>query len=171
MSETTASQVLRVPFALTRAVRAPHLRRVRARDVDGVPAWTFDLVTNVRRFADGDSVADNYSAAVVALPRRVDGRVSISRRGFLRSPVPLAAPEVEAGTDALRRKFRVRSSSAQLAQALLDDEELCAWLAGPGSSYHYEIAHDRVLAYGWRRYLGGRGPLRAATAFAQRIGS
>jgi hypothetical protein len=24
----------------------------------------------------------------------------------------------------------------------------------------------RVLAYGWRRYLGGRGPLRAATGLA-----
>jgi len=33
----------------------------------------------------------------------------------------------------------------------------------------YEIVHDRVLAYGWRRYLGGRGPLRAALGLAQSL--
>lgn len=28
----------------------------------------------------------------------------------------------------------------------------------------YEIVHDRVLAYGWRRYVRTKGPLRAAAA-------
>jgi hypothetical protein len=33
----------------------------------------------------------------------------------------------------------------------------------------YEIVHDRVLAYGWRRWLGGTGPLRAALGLAAQL--
>jgi hypothetical protein len=35
-----------------------------------------------------------------------------------------------------------------------------------GSAKPYEIVHDRVLAYGWRRWLGGTGPLWAALGLA-----
>jgi len=77
-------------------------------------------------------------------------------------------PEVEDGTEELRHKFRVRSSSGPLAEQILVDR-MCAWLTGPGRGFHYEIAHDRVLAYGWRRWLGRRGPLRAALGLAAEL--
>jgi hypothetical protein len=162
-SKDEARRLLSVPFALTRSVRAPEagLRRVRIGECEGRPAWTFDLSINLRNFADGDTVANNYSAGVVELPARVDGRIALARKGFLRRAEQAAAPEVDAGTSELRRRFTVRATSEALAQQLLDDRA-CEWLTGPGRGFHYEIVHDRVLAYGWRRYLGGRGPLRAA---------
>jgi hypothetical protein len=47
---------------------------------------------------------------------------------------------------------------------------VCAWLtARPGRRFHYEIVHDRVLPYGWRRWLGAKGPLRAALGLATRL--
>ena len=67
--------------------------------------------------------------------------------------------------EALRRRFSVSATSPQLAAAVLS-EPVCAWLAGPGRGFHYELVHDRVLAYGWRRYLGGSGPLDAALHLA-----
>jgi len=81
----------------------------------------------------------------------------------------LSAPEVEAGTEELRRRFAVRATDPDLARLLLD-EATCEWLTGrSGRGFHYEIVHDRVLAYGWRRYLGGRGPLRAAVGLAESL--
>ena len=103
-----ARRLLAVPFALTRGIRAPEsgLRRFRARDAYGRRAWTFDAVINFRSAgSDGDTMADNYSAAVVELPARFDGRIGLERRGFLRQPESLSAPEVEAGTEGLRRRF------------------------------------------------------------------
>jgi hypothetical protein len=117
---------------------------------------------------DSDYSSDNYSAAVAQLPLRIDGRLALARTGFLRRPEHAAMPEVEAGTAELRRKFTVRSSSGALAQRILDDR-VCAWLSGPGRRFHYEIVHDRVLAYGWRRWLGRSGPLRAALGLATRL--
>jgi hypothetical protein len=75
---------------------------------------------------------------------------------------------VDAGTEDLRDKFRVRSASAPLAQQILD-ERVCEWLTGPGRGFHYEIVHDRVLAYGWRRWLGGDGPRKAALGLAAQV--
>ena len=167
-----ARRLLAVPFALTRGIRAPEsgLRRFRARDADGRRAWTFDAVINFRSAgSDGDTVADNYSAAVVELPVRFDGRIGLERRGFLRRPESLSAPEVEAGTEELRQRFAIRATDPDLARRLLD-EATCEWLTGrSGRGFHYEIVHDRVLAYGWRRYLGGRGPLRAALGLAESL--
>ena len=108
----------------------------------------------------------NYSAAVTQLPVRIDGRVALERRGLLRNPEESSAPEVEAGSEDLRDKFRVRSSSGELAERVLDPR-VCEWLTGPGRGFHYEIVHDRVLAYGWRRWLGGRGPRKAAVGLAE----
>jgi hypothetical protein len=168
-----ARSLLAVPFALTRSIRAPEsgLRRFRTRDAHGRRAWTFDVVINVRSAgSDGDMVADNYSAAVVELPLRFDGRVGLARRGFLRRPENLAAPEVEIGPEELRERFAIRASNPGLAEQILDDR-VSEWLTGrPGRGFHYEIVHDRVLAYGWRRYLGGRGPLRAALGLAESLG-
>jgi hypothetical protein len=163
-----ARQLLSVPFALTRTVRVPeNLRWTRVGEADGRRVWTFDLAINPQSHDSGsDYTHDNYSAAVVQVPRRIDGRVAIARRGFLRNPEESAAPEYEAGPEKLQRKFRVRASSESLADELLD-ARVCEWLTGPGRGFHYEIVHDRVLAYGWRRWLGGKGPLRAALGLAQ----
>ena len=161
-------QVLRTPFALTRAVRAPGVRRLRVSDATGPREWRFDLVTNVRWFANGDSVADNYSAAVVELPVRFDGRVGFARRGFLRSPVKLDAPPATAGSAKLHRRYDVRTTSPELATLILGGP-LDEWLCSARRSFHYELVHDRVLAYGWRRYIGGNAVLRAAEAFAARV--
>ncbi len=62
----------------------------------------------------------------------------------------------------------MRAAPAQIAQQVLD-ERLCEWLTGPGRGFHYEIVHDRVLAYGWRRWLGGHGPLKAAAGLADHL--
>jgi hypothetical protein len=169
-SEEEARQVLSVPFALTRTVRGPqNLRRTRVDEREGRRVWTFDLAINLRSTDHGTgSVADNYSAAVVQLPKRIDGRITLARKGILRNPEEAGLPEVAAGTEQLRRKYRVRSPSAPLAQQVLD-EEVCEWLTGPGRGFHYEIVHDRVLAYGWRRWLGGDGPRRAALALAEQL--
>jgi hypothetical protein len=165
-----ARQLLSVPFALTRTVRVPEqLRRVRIGEADGRRIWTFDLAINAQSVDHGtDYTHDNYSAAVIQLPVRIDGRVALARRGLLRNPEEAVAPEVEGGTEELRRKFRVRSSPGKLAEQVLD-ERVCAWLTGPGRGFHYEIVHDRVLAYGWRRWLGGTGPLRAALGLAAEL--
>ena len=169
-SKDEARRLLRVPFALTRSVRAPEagLRRVRIGQIEGREVWTFDLSINLRNFADGDTTANNYSGAVVQLPSRVDGRIALARKGFLRRAEQAAAPEVQAGTEEVRRRFEVRSTSAELAEQVLDDR-VCEWLTGPGRGFHYEIVHDRVLAYGWRRWLGGNGPLRAASGLAAQL--
>ena len=62
----------------------------------------------------------------------------------------------------------MRSNAEAVARDVLT-ADVCEYLLGR-SSYHYEIVHDRVLAYGWRRYLGGHGPLRAATGLARALG-
>ena len=168
LTKDEARQLLSVPFALTRTVRAPeNLRRARISELDGERVWTFDLAINARSANHGtETIHDNYSAAVAQLPVRIDGRVALSRRGFLRNPEESSAPEVEAGNEELRDKFRVRSSPDGLAERVLDPR-ICQWLTGPGRGFHYEIVHDRVLAYGWRRWLGGRGPRRAALTLAE----
>jgi hypothetical protein len=169
-TEEETRRLLAVPFALTRAVRAPqNLRRTRVGDADGRRVWTFDLAINLRSAAHGtESISDNYSAAVVQLPLRIDGRFGLARRGLLRNPEESSAPEIQAGTDELREKYRVRSTDAALARQILD-ERVCAWLTGPGRGFHYEIVHDRVLAYGWRRWLGGDGPRKAALGLAAEL--
>lgn len=169
-TEEEARQILSVPFALTRTVRAPqNLRRTRVDDQNGRRVWTFDLAINLRSADHGtESISDNYSAAVVQLPRRIDGRISLARKGLLRNPEEPSAPEVAVGSDELRDRFRVRSPDAPLAQQVLD-ARVCAWLTGPGRGFHYEIVHDRVLAYGWRRWLGGDGPRRAALGLAAQL--
>jgi hypothetical protein len=58
--------------------------------------------------SDSDHSFDSYSAAVVQLPARLDGRVALARKGFFREPVEAAMPEVKAGTEKVRRKFRLR---------------------------------------------------------------
>jgi hypothetical protein len=167
-----ARGLLRTPFALTRSIRTPEsgLRRLRVRDGASQRAWRFDVVMNMKHFADGDTIADNYSAAVVELGVRFDGRVGFARRGFLRKPVRLDAPEATAGSAALHDRYDVRASSPALAAQILAGP-LDDWLCGAGCSFHYELVHDRVLAYGWRRYVGGNAVLRAAEAFATRLGT
>jgi hypothetical protein len=168
-SRDPAHEVLRIPFALTRKVRDPKsaIRRLRCGEHDGAPTWSFDVVFLGAYVSGTHSTAQRYSAAVVALPWRVEGRIGITRRGFFRTPQLLVAPELEAGTRELHRRFTVRGTSPELG-ALLDDH-VCAWLTGPGRGFHYEIVHDRVLAYGWRRYLGGNGPLKAAIGLAVQL--
>jgi hypothetical protein len=60
----------------------------------------------------------------------------------------------------------VRATDPGLAERILEDRA-CEWLTRrPGRGFHCEIVHNRVLAFGWRHYLGGRGPLRAARGLA-----
>jgi hypothetical protein len=167
-----ARALLRTPFALTRSIRTPEsgVRRLRVRDDAGLREWRFDLMMNVRRFADGDTVADNYSAAVVELPERFDGRIGFARRGFLRHPVVPDLPVAAVGSPALARRYAVRTSSPELLAAVLTDPVL-DWLCGDGGSFHYELVHNRVLAYGWRRYVGGNALLRAAEGFRASVAS
>ena len=163
--------LLRTPFALIRTIRTPEsgIRRLRVRDSAGARAWRFDLVTNLRRFADGDTVADNYSAAVVELPVRYDGRIGLARRGILRNPVELDLPVATVGSPALRDRYEIRASSPELVASVLT-EPVIAWLSGDGRSFHYELVHNRLLAYGWRRYIGGNALLRAAEGFRAALG-
>jgi len=61
-----------------------NLRRPRVGESDGRRVWTFDLAINPQsNDADMDSSHDNYSAAVVQLPVRIDGRVALARKGLL----------------------------------------------------------------------------------------
>ncbi len=165
-----ARALLRTPFALTRSIRTPEsgLRRLRVRDGAPRRAWRFDVVMNMKRFADGDTIADNYSAAVVELPVRFEGRVGFARRGFLRKPVRLDVPEASVGSAALHHRYEVRASAPELASQILTGP-LDDWLCRTGGSFHYELVHDRVLAYGWRRYVGGNAVLQAAEEFAARL--
>ena len=117
------------------------MRRLRVRDGEAFRAWRFDLMMNVRRFADGDTVADNYSAAVVELPVRFDGRIGFGRRGFLRHPVVPDLPVAAVGSRALDRRYEVRASSPELAASVLTDP-LGDWLCGGGGSFHYELVHN-----------------------------
>jgi hypothetical protein len=161
--------LLAIPFGLTRSVRGTQsaFRRLRAGEIDGRRAWRFDLVINRRTVgSSNDTTADNYSAAIVSLHSRIDGRIGLERRAFLRESQPLGAPEVDVGTETFGREYRVRSSPPELAIQLLDNG-VCDWLCRAGTGFHYEIVHDRVLAYGWRRYVSTKGPLRAAAALAQ----
>jgi hypothetical protein len=159
-------QALSAPFAVTRAVRIPQeaVRRLHCGGAEGSRTWRFDLYVN-RRSAGTTSAAGSYAAAVVELRSSLDMQLAISRRGPLRKPTQLDAPELEIGSDALRQRFVVRSDSPTLADEVLDDQ-LCAWLAGPGRGFHYEVSEDRVLAYGRRRIFGGRAALCAALGFA-----
>src|SRR3954471_2615981 len=168
LTKDEARQLLSIPFALTRTVRVPeNLRRPRISESDGHRVWTFDLAINSRSAGHGtETIHDNYSAAVTQLPVRIDGRVALARKGFLRNPEESSAPEVDAGSKGVRDKFHVQSSSGELAERILAPR-VCEWLSGPGDGFHYEIVHDRVLAYGWRRWLGGSGPQRAALALAE----
>lgn len=159
-------QALQVPFAVTRLVRVPDkdVRRLRCGGTKGARTWRFDLVAHHESGADKTS-AKTYSAAVVELRSPIDMRLSISRRGPGRKAAHLNAHELEVGTDALRRRYIVRGTSPELAAELLDDE-LCSWLLGLGRGFHYEISHDRVIAYGRKRQLGGRAALCAALGLA-----
>jgi hypothetical protein len=130
---------------------------------------TFDLAINPRWHEHSDTnTFNNDSAAVVEPAARIDGRVALARRGILHRAEKAAMPEIEAGPAQLRRKCTIRSLATPLAHRSLDDR-VCAWLTGPGRGFHYEIVHDHVLAYARRRWLGGRGPLRAAFGLAARL--
>ena len=158
-------QALTAPFALTQHVQSvpEAVRRLRCGGVDGSRTWRFDLFLN-RRSTGAPATPRSYSVAIVELRSSLDMQLSISRRGPLRKASPLDAPELEVGTEALRRRFVVRGNSAELAADVLD-EQLCAWLTGPGRGFHFEITDDRVLAYGRRRKFG-RAALCAALGFA-----
>jgi hypothetical protein len=141
--------------------------------LDGHRVWTVDLAIDPRvthtSVPDSDYSSDNYGAAVNQLPPGIDGRLALARMSFLRRPEEAAMPEVQAGTAELRRKFRVRSSSRPLAQRILDDR-VCEWLTGPGRRFHYELVHERGLAYGWRpwpRTQRALGDLRGGVFWIQ----
>jgi hypothetical protein len=96
-----ARRVLSVPVALTRTVRVPeNLRRARVGEADGRRAWTFDLAINPRSHDQGtDYTHDNYSAAMVQLPARIDGRLALAPQGLPtpRRLIPYSGPGGRAG--------------------------------------------------------------------------
>ena len=169
-SDDELRALLGIPFGLTRSVRDPRqLRSPRYAELDGRQAWRFDVALNRTYFAaDHESVANNYSAGVVATARRIDGRVALERRGPMRRAESARLPEVTVPHTALHGAFRVRASASESAAALLTGE-VCDWLTTDGKGYHYEVVHDRVLAYGWRRYFPTGGPVRAALGLARAI--
>ncbi len=162
--------MLAVPFGLTRMLRDPRqLRAPRCAQLDGRRVWRFDVALNRAHCAtDNESVANNYSAGVVALDRRLDGRLVLERRGPFRRPERATLSEVVVG-GAVDERFRVRASSSEVAAAVLSPP-VCDWLVRHGTGYHYELVHDRALAYGWRRYFPTTGPVRAALGLAVAFG-
>src|SRR2546429_83300 len=133
LTKDEARQLLSVPFALTRTVRVPeNLRRPRISESDGHRVWTFDLAINARSANHGTQVVhDNYSAAVTQLPVRIDGRVALARRGFLRNPEESSAPEVEAGRAEFGGKVPVHSASAGIGERG-PNSRVSGKQAGPG---------------------------------------
>src|SRR5215211_1701112 len=79
-----------------------------------------------------DYTHNNYSAAVVQVPVRVDGRVALARKGFLRRAEEAAVPEVDAGSEELRRKFPgpTAGSVASDASHQAVPSERC-WVSSP----------------------------------------
>ena len=169
-SDDELRALLAAPFGLTRSLRDPRqLRSPRQAELDGHLAWRFDVALNRKHFAaNNESVANNYSAGVVSLASRIEGRVALERRGPLRRAESAGLPEVTVPPAALHGTFRVRASSPESAAALLTGD-VCDWLTTDGKGYHYEVVHDRVLAYGWRRYFPTGGPVRAALGLARVI--
>ena len=89
-SDEDLQSLLAVPFGLTRSVRDPRqLRRPRWCEIDGRRAWRFDLVLNLKYIAaDRDSIANNYSAAVVATARRIDSAGAPRAHAAPNRPLP-----------------------------------------------------------------------------------
>lgn len=108
-----AAELLRVPFALTRTVRARQgsIRRLRVGKSENRRTWAFDLIINHQITGGTESIANNYSAGAVELAKRVDGRIGLNRNGLMRRAETLDAPEVSAGTEELRGVFTVRATS------------------------------------------------------------
>ena len=155
-------QALTAPFALTHDVQSVHeaVRRLRCGGIDGSRTWRFDLFLN-RRSTGAAKDARSYSVAIVELRSSLDTQLSISRRGLLRKAAALDAPELEVGTDALRRRFVVRGNSAELAADVLD-EQLCAWLIGAGRGFHFEITERPRAGLRPPAQVRARGALRGA---------
>ena len=118
------------------------------------------ITSTARASASPLSTPTARRATICPLPGRASAPAGRSlRRRSLRSTRAPRSPQ---------RKFKVRSASGPLAQRLLYDR-VSAWLTGPGRGFHYDIVHDRVLAHGWRRWLGGNGPLQAALGLAAQL--
>src|SRR3954468_8529228 len=124
LTKDEARQLLSVPFALTRTVRVPeNLRRPRISDSGGHQVWTFDLAINARSAGHGtETIHDNYSAAVTQLPARIDGRVALARKGFLRTLRSLrllkSTPAArECGTSSTCNRLRANSQNASSTRA------------------------------------------------------
>src|SRR5262249_35244990 len=124
------------------------VRRVRIGQAGGRDVYLFSVTAPVSRSGSHTNATfDHFIAGAVQLPRRIEGRIGIIRRGFLRSPRTPGLAEVKDGVDAaVLDDYHVYASDASLAAALIDDA-LVDWLVAEGHGAYYEILHDLPVAY------------------------
>ena|SRR5262252_8016341 len=159
-------------FTQTRIGAMPRVRRVRIGEEDGRDVYLFSVTAPVSRSGSNTQATfDHFIAAAVQLPKRIDGRVGILRRGLLHSPRTPGLADVKDGLDArVLDDFHVYASDPELAGALLDGA-LADWLVTDGHGAYYEIVHDLSVAYKGRNLMLTRRQslLGRARAVAERI--
>jgi len=159
-------------FTQTRIGAMPRVRRVRIGEEGGRDVYLFSVTAPVSRSGSHTNATfDHFIAGAVQLPRRIEGRIGIIRRGFLRSPRTPGLAEVKDGVDAaVLDDYHVYASDASLAAALIDDA-LVDWLVAEGHGAYYEIVHDLAVAYKGRNFMltPRTSLLGRARAFAGRI--
>jgi hypothetical protein len=159
-------------FTQTRIGAMPRVRRVRIGEEDGRDVYLFSVTAPVSRSGSHTNATfDHFIAAAVQLPRRIEGRVGILRRGLLRSPRTPGLTEVKDGLDARALDdFHVYASDPEVATALVDGA-LADWLVDDGHGAYYEIVHDLAVAYKGRNFMltPRKSLLDRARAFAARI--
>ena len=104
-------------FTQTRIGAMPRVRRVRIGEEDGRDVYLFSVTAPVSRSGSHTNATfDHFIAAAVQLPRRIEGRVGILRRGLLRSPRTPGLAEVKEGLDArVLDDFHVSASDPEVA--------------------------------------------------------
>ena len=159
-------------FTQTRIGAMPRVRRVRIGEEGGRDVYLFSVTAPVSRSGSHTSATfDHFIAGAVQLPDRIEGRVGILRRGFLRTPRTPGLSEVKEGLGAgVLDDYHVYASDPKLAAALRDGA-LADWLVAEGHGAYYEIVHDLAVAYKGRNFmLTPRSRLLGrARAFAERI--
>jgi len=159
-------------FTQTRIGAMPRVRRVRTGEEGGRDVYLFSVTAPVSRSGSNTNATfDHFVGAAVQLPRRIEGRVAILRRGFLRTPRTPGLAEVKDGVDAaVLDDYHVYASDPELVAALIGDA-LVDWLVTEGHGAYYEIVHDLAVAYKGRNLmLTPRSRLLGrARAFTERI--
>ena len=159
-------------FTQTRIGAMPRVRRVRIGEEHGRDVYLFSVTAPASRSGSHTNATfDHFIAAAVQLPKRIDGRVGILRRGLLHSPRTPGLSEVKEGLSAgVLDDYHVYASDPELAASLVDGS-LADWLVAEGHGAYYEIVHDLAVAYKGRNLMltPRKSLLGRARAFAERI--